>query len=97
VGKRRGAVPAIDDARESMEDGVMGCGPTLLLQIFWRPFYVGRILKGEKLSDRPVMLSAKFEFVINLKTAGQTARVRSSDASNGRGQRRGNSKSLPAM
>jgi len=34
---------------------------------------VGRILKGEKLSDRPVMLSAKFEFVISLKAAGQPA------------------------
>ena len=44
-------------------------GPALRMHIAKAGVYVGRILKGEKVADLPVMRSTKFDFVINLRTA----------------------------
>jgi len=69
-------LPAIYTARSYAEaGGLMSYGSPGEEQFRQAGIYTGRVLKGEKPADLPVMRATKFEFIINL----QTARVLSVD------------------
>jgi putative tryptophan/tyrosine transport system substrate-binding protein len=63
-------LPAMYPEREYADDGgLMAYGPSVPDNFRRAAGYVDRILKGVKPADLPIQEPARFDFVVNLKTA----------------------------
>jgi ABC-type uncharacterized transport system substrate-binding protein len=66
----RHSVPAISPSRDfAISGGLLSYGPSVPAIYHLKGIYAGKILKGAKPADLPVQQPAKFELLINLKTA----------------------------